>query len=452
MAIQSILERGNTLSNRIERGPDHSDELASNLGGMPASVRRQEIIEAVCLFLLFFSCTIPYTVVAGSVIVSPSEILAFVFILWRWAVGGKDAAVLDRGIRRLIWGFRIFAVWSGILWLFSNDWIDRRGMFVDWVLAALLAECLVRSPWKDWRRTATLFVLAAIPTAVWAILQRAMGIGLAPKDLAGWGRHASSFPIMGFFGHSNDLAAYLYWPLLVCVGLVLAFSSRRRIAFALLAILYAVVMYFTISRTTLVALVFVAVIAALALLIRRRSLFTLAVAAGAGFTAIAIAWIFTTVPRWRIDAVLSGRLELWNRGLQLIFSDKFLLPFGYSLGSTANNPSIWWLPHNIYSLAWLEFGWPGILGLIGLGVYLIYTGWKRYVELRRRFWAIVLWGGLAGLFLIGGMADLYFHEPYVILNFICVLGLWAAMLREMDAHLASKISDVPSTKSELASR
>ncbi len=424
------------MSTRIEQGLNRSGELGTNLGGAPASIRRREIIEAVLLFLLFFSCTIPYSPIAGSVIVSPSEIFAFLFILWRWTVGGTDAAALDRGVRRLIWGFRIFAVWSGILWLFSSDWIDRRGMFVDWVLAALLADCLVRSPWKDWRRTASLFVLAAIPTAVWGVLQRAMGIGLPPKDLAGWGMNAASFPIYGFFGHSNDLAAYLYWPLLVCVGLILAYKTRRRIAFVLLAVLYAVVMYWTISRTTLFALVFVAVIAALALLIRRRSIFALAFAAGAGLSAIGIAWIFTTVPRWRIDAVLSGRLELWNRGLQLIFTDKFLLPFGYSLGSTANNPSIWWLPHNIYSLAWLEFGWPGILGLIGLGVYLIYSGWKRYDEIRGRPWAVVLWGGLAGLFLIGGMADLYFHEPYVIISFICVLGLWAAMLREMDAPVA----------------
>ena len=70
--------------------------------------------------------------------------------------------------------------------------------------------------------------------------------------------------------------------------------------------------------------------------------------------------------------------------------------------------------------------------LVGLGVYLLYCGWKRYGELRSRFPAAVLWGGLAGLFFVGGMADLYFHEPYVIINFICVMGLWAAQLREID--------------------
>ncbi len=395
-------------------------------------IRRLQTLENIFLFALFLSCTIPYAVAAGVTVISPAEIFAGLFILWRWTVGGVEPAKLSRGVRRLIWGFRCFAIWTGVLWLFSRNSFDRRGMFLAWTLAALLLECLLRSPWIDGKRIASLFVWAALPTVVWGALQHALGIGLAPKDLAGWGINASSFPITGFFGHSNDLAAYLYWPLLVCVGLVLALKSRARIAFALLAFLYAVVMFWTISRTTFLALAFVAVIATLALLIRRRSIFLLAVATGAGLTAIAITWIITTIPRAQIDSVLSGRLELWNRGLHLILSDKFLLPFGYSLNSTIKNPNIWWLPHNIYSLAWLEFGWPGILGLIGLGGYLIYSGWKRYDDLRRQFLTVVLWAGLTGLFVVGGMADLYFHEPYVILIFICVLALWTAQIRAID--------------------
>ena len=435
MHLQSAPEMENPLSNRNPQELNDPRNLIANLSSITVSKRLLETIEAVLLFALFFSCTIPYIPLVGSTLISPSEILAWLFIVWRWAVGSAEDPKLDRGSRWLIWGFRIFAVWAGLLWFFSNNSTDRSGMFDDWLVAALLVECLLRSPWNDWRRIASLYVLAAIPTVVWGVLQHAMGIGLAPKDLAGWGRHAASIPIAGFFGHSNDLAAYLYWPLLICVGLIVAYPSRRRIGFILLATLYALVMYWTISRTTLVALVFVALVAALALLIRRRSVFLLAVGIVAGASAIAITWIFTTIPKWRIDAVLSGRLELWNHGLQLIASDKFLLPFGYALGSTADNPSIWWLPHNIYSLAWLEFGWPGILCLLSLGVYLIYSGWKRFDALQTRFPATVLWGGIGGLFLIGGMADLYFHEPYVIINFICVLGLWAAMIREMDSPL-----------------
>jgi hypothetical protein len=445
------LGKGSPLLNRILYRMRHPRERTSINRDAPISIHWLEILESVFLFTLFLSCTIPYTVLAGSIIISPSEIFAGLFILWRLTTGGTEWARLDRGVKRLIWGFRVFAVWSGLLWLSSSDWPERRGMFLDWLLAALLVECLLRSPWNDWKRIASLYVWAALPTSVWGVMQHAMGIGLAPKDFAGWSSNAASIPIAGFFGHPNDLAVYLYWPLLVCIGLVWAYHSWRRIVYGLLTMLYGLVMYWTISRTTLLAVVFVAILTALVVLIRRRRIFLLAVIAGAVVTAIAISWIFLTIPLDRINFTLSGRLDLWSQSLQLIFSDKYLLPFGYNLSGSGNNPSIWYLPHNIYILSWLEFGWPGILLLVGLAAYLLYSGWKRYEKLRSHFPAAVLWGGLAGLFLIGGMADLYFHEPYVIINFICVLGLWAAQLRWIDSPLAAWNSGEPYTENGPAS-
>jgi hypothetical protein len=438
--------KGSPFLNRILYWMRHPRERTIINRDAPISINWLEILESVFLLALFLSCTIPYTVVAGSVLLSPAEIFAWLFILWRWTTGGTERAKLDRGVKRLIWGFRVFAVWSGLLWLFSSDWPERRGMFLDWLLVALLIDCLLRSPWNDWKRIASLYVWAALPTSVWGVIQHAMGIGLAPKDFAGWSSNAASIPIAGFFGHPNDLAIYLYWPLLVCIGLVWAYQSWHRIVYGLLTLFYGLVMYWTISRTTLLAVVFVAVLTALVVLIRRKRIFLLAVIAGVAVTALAISWIFLTIPLDRINSTLSGRLDLWSQGLQLIFSDKYLLPFGYNLSSSGNNPSIWWLPHNIYSLSWLEFGWPGILLLVGLAAYLLYSGWKRYEKLRSHFPAAVLWGGLAGLFLIGGMADLYFQEPYVTINFLCVMALWAAQLREIDASPSLGNTDSPSAQ------
>jgi hypothetical protein len=113
--------------------------------------------------------------------------------------------------------------------------------------------------------------------------------------------------------------------------------------------------------------------------------------------------------------------------------------------------NIWWLPHNIYTLAWLEFGIPGLLLLIGWGGLFLYTGWKRYENLRTHFSAGILWAGIAGLFLINGMASLYFHESYVILNFLCVSALWTAQIRAIDAPIAPNNSGDPRAENELAS-
>ena len=69
-------------------------------------------------------------------------------------------------------------------------------------------------------------------------MQHAMGIGLSSKDLSGWGINAASFPITGFFGHSNDLAVYLFWPLLVGVGLFAAIRSWCKIPYLVLTLLF----------------------------------------------------------------------------------------------------------------------------------------------------------------------------------------------------------------------
>ena len=135
-------------------------------------------------------------------------------------------------------------------------------------------------------------------------------------------------------------------------------------------------------------------------------------------------------------------MNLWNEGLQIIFSDKYLLLFGYL---SIPRVSIWWLPHNIYTLSWIEFGVPGFLLLISLGVFFLYAEWKRHGELRSRLPDAVLWAGMAGLFLINGITSLYFHEAYVIINFICVAAIWVAQIREIDSSLASVNSGDPQT-------
>jgi hypothetical protein len=420
------------LDNRILDGSKRPRKLILILRNTILSIGRLESLETILLFALFLSCTTSFQLPVGPIDVSLAEIFAWLFILWRWTVGGAKETPPNRGLRLFVWGFRAFAVWSGILWLFSNDWLIRRGMFTNWLLAALLIDCLLRSSVINRKRIPVLFVCAALPNVVWGALQHMLGIGLAPKDLAGWGGNASSFPITGFLNHSNDLAVYLYWPLIVCAGLITSVRSRRRVGVVLWTLLYALVLYWTISRTTLLAVGLVAVIAALVILIPRRRNFLLAMTVGAGLAALAIAWIFLTQPLDWINYTLSGRLTLWNEGLQLIFSDKYLLAFGYlAIPPAALN--IWWLPHNIYTLFWIEFGVPGFLFLLGLGSYFLYSGWKRYDKLRGRFPAVVLWAGMAGLFLVNGMAGLYFHESYVIVNFLCVTVLWVAQIRAIDS-------------------
>jgi O-antigen ligase len=402
-------------------------------------------IEYTLFFLLFLSCSSPYRIWAGNFSVGLSEIGAWVFIFWRWMTGERAEEETERTARWLTRGLRVIVVWAGILWLVSADWAGRREMFYQWLLAALVFSAMLRSPVRDSKRLALLFILAALPNAFLGAVQHLSGIGLAPKDFSGWNAGAAFFPVYGFFGHSNDLAVFLYWPFLLAAGLAVCRRGWSRLPYALFAVLIGLALYWTISRSTLLTLGAAAVILALMYFLPRRKAFLAAMAAGLGTGVLLLAGIFLTQNLYRIDRILSGRLDLWSSALQVITSDPAWLPFGY-LSIPPAGRSVFWLPHNIYLLSWMEFGWPGLVLLIGMAAFFLYDGMKRYAGLRRHPSAACLWAGLAGLFLVNGMASLYFHEPYVVVNFICVAVIWIFQTREIESAPTLPQADPPAAK------
>jgi O-antigen ligase len=390
-----------------------------------------EKIEYLMLFLLCLSCSSPYRITTGSLSFGLTGIFAWVYIFWRWVAGGRVKAETGRMARWLIRGLWAIAVWAGFLWLISENWVMRREVFFDWVLAALVFSALLRSPVKV-SRLVLIFVLAAIPNAILGVAQQVSGIGLAPKDFSGWSEGAAFFPVYGFFGHSNDLAVYLYWPFLLAGGLAVSQRGGSRLLYAAMAVLFGLVLYWTVSRTTLLTLCVVAAILALMYFLPRKKVFLTAMAAGLGAAILLLAVIFLTQPTEQINVILSGRLNLWSSTLKIISSDPLRLPFGY-LAIPTTRLSVFYIPHNIYLLSWIEFGWPGLLLLMGMAVFFVSGGLKQYEGLRRQPSAACLWAGLAGLFLVNGMTSLYFHEPYMIVNFICAAAIWIFMIREIES-------------------
>jgi hypothetical protein len=399
-------------------------------------------IDILLLFGLFLGCSLPYRVTVGTMTFGLAELFAFLFILWRWRAGGEGIPGLRGKELWLVRGFWAFAIWSGFVWLLSMNWLERREMVFDWIVAALLITLLLQSEPKDWKRVAVLYVLAALPNILLGILQRALGIGLQPKDFTGWRRYASTLPITGFFNHSNDLAAYLYWPFLISAGLTMEFRRWRRVFFATVTLLCGLVLYGSISRSTLLTLGAILVALALMKLLPERGKFRIAILIFMGIAVLGLATVFLTQPLRSIDRFLSGRLNLWNRALQVITNDRLLLPMGF-ISNQPNGASIWWLPHNIYILSWIEFGMPGFLLLLGLGAFLLRWGWQRYEAFRGHLPGALLWLGIGGLFLLNGMDSLYFHEPYAIINFICVAAIWIAQLREIDLSSSASNTGLP---------
>lgn len=391
----------------------------------------RESVEYVLLFLLFFSCSTSQRIPIDSFSIGWSEVIALLYILWRCMAGGSRDERAERNARWLIWGLSAMAAWAGILWILASNWEYRRTVTSDWLLALPVFLCLLRSPVRDWRRLAQLMVLAALPNVILGIVQHALGIGLAPKDLSGWGEEATGSPVIGLFQHSNDLALYLYWPFLLAIGLSFASRGVKRLAYAATAVLFAVTLYWSFSRSILITLAVLAVLLPFAISQSRKRTFLLVLAAGAVLAALALAWIVQNHSYQEINRSLSGRLTLWERTLQLITEDPLYLPLGYLI-SPPGSSQIFWFPHNVYLLFWVEFGWFGLFLLVGGAVQLLREGWMRYEKLQTYKPAAVVWLGWAGLFAVNGLVSLSVHETHFILSLLGIAVLWRHMLREID--------------------
>jgi O-antigen ligase len=274
-------------------------------------------------------------------------------------------------------------------------------------------------------------VLAALPNVILGIMQHALGIGLAPKDLSGWGKEATSSPVIGLFQHSNDLALYLYWPFLLSIGLSFASRGMKRLVYAATAVLIAVTLYWSFSRSMLITLAVLAVLLPFVGTLSRKRTFLLVLAAGAAIAALVLAWFVQHHSYQEINQLLSGRLTLWSRTLQLIAEDPLYLPLGYLI-PPPDGTRVFWLPHNIYLLFWVEFGWFGLFLLGGGAVQLLREGWMRYEKLQPHKPAAVVWLGWAGLFAVNGLVSLSAHETHFILSLLGIAVIWRRLLREID--------------------
>jgi hypothetical protein len=431
--LSILVGRGNPVSNSIASSPHTLRRAAAGDAGSRRPTAILVWIEHLLLFLLFFACSTPLRITYNSFSIGVSQLAAYAFILWRAIAGGIKQEKAEHNARWLIRGIFALSLLAGILFALSANWDMRRFMALDWLTAGLVLLCLLRSPLADWKRMAWLFVLAALPSVILGGLQHIAGIGLAPKDLSGWGHDAASSPVFGLSTHSNDLAVFLYWPFLTVIGLAYGYRGWKRIACAVLAVFFGLIIYWTISRSILITLILLVVLFLIFSLLPQRKWFAWVCAAACAIGILGFLWIVSTHSTAEINAILSGRLDLWSRTASLIGQDKLLLPLGY-IEIPPDHIRIYWIPHNMYLLFWILYGWLGSLLLAGAGIYLLRIGWIRYEQLRAQKPAAILWLGFAGVFLIDGMVSLYFHETHFILNGICIIAIWMLQIASIDSE------------------
>jgi len=391
------------------------------------------IVDGILLFILFLSMTTPLGISTGTPNFSVPEIAAFLYIVWRVVTLPKEKAAPQKLISILLWGCWLAVAWIALIWFCAANWSDRRSPLIDWILAVSLFTVIVRVPPKDQQGLklfALIFVLAALPNLLAGILQHFLGIGHWHKDLLGWNWKAADKPVQGFFSSPNDLGIFLFWVLILTVGL--ARGERRwnflRIGSVCVAVLCSLALYWTYSRLALLAAgCALAGIFLLPILTRKRML---ELAAAVPFVAAGIVlWISTFYP---VRKLFSRRLVLWGRTIRVIFEEPLRVCLGYlSTEPIRGELSVWWIPHNIYLLAWMQFGIPGFLGLAALAFFILGFSWTRYDSLRKDPLPAALGWGMLGMLFVIGMGSLYLYEGFTLLIFFSLLGLWGNLNRDL---------------------
>jgi hypothetical protein len=398
------------------------------------------LVEYSLLGIFFLTCSIPHKVNIGSFSIFPIEMAAFAYLVWRGVWGKKNRRPIPQRETLVLAGFAVLVATSLVIWLVAVNWPSRTDLLWGWIFATLFLAAFLDSARQkeiDWRVVAGLFVICALPNAVTGLLQEAAGGGGRGKGFIGWSWHESLVPISGLFGYANEMAIFQYWPVILSAGLALFTKRLTRIVFSALALVHFLVLFLTVTRTIIAAVVIVVALLGVLQIMKNRK----QAAAWLGGGAILAAAVFVAILPFLPARIFSGRFELWSRALKVIFSDPFKLPLGYLVLDTHKIPAFW-LPHNIYLYAWLFFGWVGLLLLVALVVFLFIQGWKRYTQMRDHAFARALWLGLVVMLLVNGMASLYLHEIYHVVTFALILAVWMVAWRdvadksEMDASAA----------------
>jgi hypothetical protein len=387
------------------------------------------VLDGFFLFLFFLSFSFPAMLDFGGLHIPFAETTAILFLLWRASIAAPRQKPTNPAIRVLLAAVWSMFLWTAILWVFTANWLHQSGFVIGWFLSVLVFTELLRKPayQPSWKTIATLILLAALPDALIGASQILLGIGYHHKDLLGWGWKASTAPIQGLLGYPNNFAVSLYWPLLLSVGLALEGYKGKRVLYGLSALLFGLDLFWTFSRSTMLAAVCALFGLMILLLLRRKLHFAaanaaLAAAGGAGFV-----WI---AQNYALQKIFSGRLLLWTRTLNIIAQDPSLMAFGYlNIPSTKKN--LWWIPHNIYLSAWIQSGFVGVAFLIGIILFIFVVAWRHYGEFRKAPLLAACTMAMAGMFLVFGNTSLYLNENYILLTFISVLALWAGLFSDL---------------------
>jgi hypothetical protein len=387
------------------------------------------------LFILLLSFQIP--IISGTSL-GFSCVEIFVFIaLSLYLVNPRRAYSVSRvwkmdPMMRVLIGW---SVWGIIVWAVSSNW--KYGINeTRWIFLSAVAYYFLRVIFNTgWEQKIKIFLLVSVGIALITDLQGLAGIFLPPftalpekeffLSLNGGITHAVA---VGFFKHPNAFGGFIYWPMLLSLGLVMKNTTRKwgMIGF----LFFGFSLFLSDYRTLLLGAMLAIVLFALLMVKFSQRQWTLLLSGVSVFSILGFVVFYLANSASHFFVTFTGRVLLWISVFPIVtFSMQTLLlgiggalPVGIFTGLGAVDP------HNAYLYMLVHYGLPGLIILASIIGIVVHHGWKanRMGVFQANPVAGALWIGLLVWF-ITSFADSRLTTPEWQFQFVFLLALFMAI-------------------------
>ena len=363
-------------------------------------------------------------------LVEPVALLVLIYLMI-----SRDPAVDHPRLHNLAWVWLVLAAWAALQWLVASDWRFAARDVRQLILAALLFAALLRRRDFDPRRAAWIAVGVAVASAMAADVQRLTGWFVPPfatvyyKDILTAPTGAGVPVAVGFFTNANVFAGFIFWPFLICVGL-LTRGPQRKLG-GVLTVLLGLSLYWSLARGVIAGALLGTIFLVTILAVRRRWVAFGLLSALALLSAGAIVLIASIHPESGFFLTLGLRRVLWDAALEMMRrTPSFLLSgvgahaidylHGFALLGRDD-------PHNIYLYFLTHYGLAGLAAILLTAWAVVLNGWRALRETPMRpgpVWTAVFSGWVA--LLVMGMLDSYFIDAPWRIWFVLMLAILLA--------------------------
>jgi hypothetical protein len=285
----------------------------------------------------------------------------------------------------IVWILAGWTVWGMVVWYFATDWAYGINE-TRWLFLSTIAYCYLRTYFHDqWNKKVAILLFLSVLIAFIADLQAVTGM-FKPPFAALIEKAIFLSPTMaikhtvavGFFMHPNAFGGFIFWPLLISMG-ICYMDKMRWIGIAGI-VFFGISLAFSYYRTLIIG---AGLAGLLILLLQSRLTPKLWGLFSAAVCSVGLVG-FLLFLAWNADSHFLKNFDFRVLQWQLVVPITAESPWTLFFGSGVSLPSPMLVssarvdPHNAYLYMLVHYGMPGLMFYLAMVWIVLKRGWQAY--------------------------------------------------------------------------